>query len=125
MTLQSDSRVPGRGGEPRTPRMRIGAPPASFGRPMEEEPIEVPAPEQPPSPVRVQDGKVILEVGADLVIGEESSQRFYDQVRSLVEVAFSDGFAAALSRYNGEGDVDEGLDDAAAGAAAQASGEGS
>lgn len=111
MTRQSDSRVPGRGGEPKVPARPGGGPPASFGRAVPEDPIEVPAAERP-SPVRAQDGKVVLEVGADLVLSEESSQRFYDQVRSLVELAVADGFAAGLAQQDG----DPGGDDEAAAA---------
>jgi hypothetical protein len=92
MGLQSDSRVPGRGGEPR-PRSGRGLPP-SYGRPTPEEPVEAPK----PSPVSVVDGRVVLEVGAKLVIDQEAAQAFYDSVRDLTQLAIRDGYAAAMGR---------------------------
>ena len=104
--MQSDGRVPGRGGEPKV-RRGFGGPPASFGRPVEPEPVEVPVP--PAAPVSVVDGRVVLDVGAKLVIDQGSAQAFYDEVKQLTILAITDGFAAAMGREAGPGgDVDEG-----------------
>lgn len=96
---QSDSRVPGSGGEPAAPRRDL---PMSFGRPRPEEPVEVPV-GAASAPVRVQDGQVVLSVGADLVLGKEAQQAFYDQVRELTLLAVQDGLAQAMAGVVAQG----------------------
>lgn len=66
---------------------------------------------QKPSPVSVVDGQVRIEVGADLVVDEDTAQGLYDQIYSIVEQAVADGLAAGMGALLGAaGESDSGDD---------------
>lgn len=100
---QSDERVPQRSGEPQV--RRGSGPPSSFGRPVQVEPVQAPVdvPAQIGGlPFRVVNGRLVLEVDVQLVVGQESAQAFYDEVRQLTVLAMSDGLSTVLGRKAGD-----------------------
>lgn len=76
-------------------------------------------------PFSVVDGKLVVEVGARLVMDQESVQAFYDEIRQLTVLAVSDGLSTVMGRRPDDAAAAGGEDQADVGAGEPAAGDGS